>query len=280
MTHFVPLTRTSETTYDITVTGDLCVGPVGHVFLFGGAGLAAAVSALEQTFQRGLVWATSQYISFARLDDVVQLEVHAAQAGRSVTQATVTGRIGGNTIFSVMASLGERDGYPDAHWRDMPAMPPPDACVEEPQRPTQDPRAGLRRGLDVRSNPAITQEEVMRTGRSLLWMRQKPTVDKQPGPIDAAPVDAAMLAVFADFVPGAIGGALGRAGGGNSLDNNLRIRKIVPTEWVLCEMQAQAAARGFGHGHMRLYAQDGTLMATASQSIILRTHSEIIEKRG
>ena len=270
MTHFVPLTRTSDTTYEITVTGDLCVGPVGHVFLFGGAGLAAAVSALEQTFQRGLVWATSQYISFARLGDVVQLDVGTAQAGRSVTQATVTGRVGGNTIFSVMAALGERDGYPDAHWRDMPAMPPPEDCVEEPQRPTQDPRAGLRGALDVRSNPAITREEVISTGRSLLWMRQK-----QPGAIDAA-----MLAVFADFVPGAIGGALGRAGGGNSLDNNLRIRKIVPTEWVLCEMQAQAAARGIGHGHMRLYAQDGTLMATASQSIILRTHSEIIEKRG
>ena len=123
----------------------------------------------------------------------------------------------------------------------------------------KDPRAGLRSALDVRSNPAITREEVISTGRSLLWMRRK----DEPGPVDAA-----MLAVFADFVPGAIGGALGRAGGGNSLDNNLRIRKIVPTEWVLCEMQAQAAARGFGHGHMRLYAQDGTLMATASQSLI------------
>jgi len=271
--HFVPVERTAENTYAIKVTGDLCVGPVGHVFLFGGAGLAAAVGALEQTFQRGLVWATSQYISFARLDDVVQLDVAAAQAGRSVTQATVNGRVGANTIFSVMAALGERDGYPDQHWRDMPAMPPPEACVEEPQRPTQDPRAGLRRGLDVRSNPGVTHEEVMRTGRSLLWMRQKQTGHTQPGPVDAA-----MLAIFADFVPGAIGGALGRAGGGNSLDNNLRVRKIVPTEWVLCEMQAQAAARGFGHGHMRLYAEDGTLMATASQSIILRTHSEIIAK--
>lgn len=270
MTHFVPLTRTAENTYTITVTGDLCVGPAGHVFLFGGAGLAAAVSALEQTFQRGLVWATSQYISFARLDDVVTLDVATAQAGRSVTQATVNARVGANTIFTVMAALGERDGYPDQHWRDMPAMPPPEACHEEPLRPTQDPRAGLRSALDVRSDPNASREEAMKTGRSLLWIRQK-----KPGPIDAA-----MLAVFADFVPGAIGGALGRNGGGNSLDNNLRIRKIVPTDWVLCEMQAQAAARGFGHGHMRLYAQDGTLMATASQSIILRTHSEIIAKGG
>jgi acyl-CoA thioesterase len=104
----------------------------------------------------------------------------------------------------------------------------------------------------------------MATGRSQLWIRQKAS----------GPVDSAMLAIFADFVPGAIGGALGRGGGGNSLDNNLRVRKIVPTTWVLCDVQAQAAARGFGHGHMRLYAEDGTLMATASQSIILRSYGE------
>lgn len=271
MTHFVPVTRTSDTAYTIRVTEDLCVGPVGHVFLFGGAGLGAAVSALEQTFARGLVWATAQYVSFARLGDEVQLDVAVAQAGRSVTQATVSARVNGATIFNVMGALGERDGYPDQHWRDMPDMPPPEDCEDEPQRPTQDPRARLREGLDVRASRDPARSDIaVATGRSQLWIRQR-----RPGPVDAA-----TLAIFADFVPGAIGGALGRHGGGNSLDNNLRVRKIVSTEWVLCDVQAQAAARGFGHGHMRLYAEDGTLMATASQSIILRTHVEIIEKRS
>jgi acyl-CoA thioesterase-2 len=264
MTHFVPIERVSEHGYLVRVTEELCVGPLGHVFLFGGAGLGAAVRALELSFGRGLVWATAQYVSFARLGDEVLLDISVAQAGRSVTQATVTGRVGGNTIFNVMGALGDREGYPDQHWRDMPDMPPPDACEEEPQRPTQDPKSRLRQGLDVRARPdAMRHQAAMETGRSQLWIRQK----------RAGPVDAATLAIFADFVPGAIGGALGRSGGGNSLDNNLRVRKIVPTDWVLCDVQAQAAARGFGHGHMRLYAEDGTLMATASQSIILRTYT-------
>jgi acyl-CoA thioesterase-2 len=266
MTHFLPLERTAENTFSLRVTEELCVGPLGHVFLFGGAGLGASVLALEQTFRRGLVWATAQYVSFARIGATVDLDVAVAQAGRSVTQATVRGRVGDQTIFSVMAALGEREGYPDQHWRDMPDMPPPDECEQEPQRPTQDPQARLRLGLDVRSIPMDTRREIaMETGRTLLWIRQRDASE---------PIDAAMLAIFADFVPGAIGGALGRNGGGNSLDNNLRVRKIVPTDWVLCDVQAQAAARGFGHGHMRLYAQDGTLMATASQSIVLRDHAQ------
>lgn len=264
MTHFLPIVRTGEHSYTLRVTEDLCVGPLGHVFLFGGAGLGAAVLALEQTFQRGLVWATAQYISFARLGAEVKLDVAIAQQGRSVTQAGITGRVGDQMIFSVLAALGEREGYPDRHWRDMPDMPPPDQCEQEPQRPTQDPNARLRRSLDVRAIPGAARREMAtETGRTLLWIRQK----------ESAPVDAAMLAVFADFVPGAIGGAIGRNGGGNSLDNNLRVRRIVPTHWVLCEVQAQAAARGFAHGHMRLYAEDGTLMATASQSIVLRTYT-------
>ena len=271
MTHFVPIERKGELSYAVRVVEALCVGPVGHVFLFGGAGLGAAVSALEQSFGRGLVWATAQYVSFARLGSTVQLDVSVAQAGRSVTQALVTGRVGENTIFNVMAALGEREGYPDQHWRDMPDIPPPAECLEEPQSPPQDKQARLREGLDVRARPGPSRrEEAMRTGRSQLWIRTR----------RAGPIDSATLAVFADFVPGAIGGALGRGGGGNSLDNNLRIRKIVPTEWVLCDVQAQAAARGFGHGHMRLYAEDGTLMATASQSIVLRSYGESAPKPG
>ena len=35
-------------------------------FLFGGCGLAAAISALEGTSGRPLVWATGQYLSYAK----------------------------------------------------------------------------------------------------------------------------------------------------------------------------------------------------------------------
>ena len=64
--------------------------------------------------------------------------------------------------------------------------------------------------------------------------------------------------------------ALGIQGGGNSLDNTLRIVKLVPTEWVLLDILIHAVERGFGHGLVHMYAEDGTLLATASQSCIVR----------
>ena len=53
-------------------------------------------------------------------------------------------------------------------------------------------------------------------------------------------------------------------------ERHLPICSIVPTRWVLCDIQLSAAQRGFVHGHLRLFAEDGTLMATASQSLVLR----------
>ena len=59
-------------------------------------------------------------------------------------------------------------------------------------------------------------------------------------------------------------------GGGNSLDNTLRVGHLVPTEWVLLDIQVHAVERGFGHGLVHMFAEDGTLLATASQSCIVR----------
>ncbi|MEZ5219887.1 MAG: thioesterase family protein [Ilumatobacteraceae bacterium] len=59
-------------------------------------------------------------------------------------------------------------------------------------------------------------------------------------------------------------------GGGNSLDNTLRLVHLVPTEWVLLDIRVHAVERGFGHGLVHMFAEDGTLLATASQSCIVR----------
>jgi len=44
----------------------------------------------------------------------------------------------------------------------------------------------------------------------------------------------------------------------------------VPTEWVLLDIRVDLIANGFGHGVVHLWAEDGTLLATASQSTIVR----------
>ena len=118
--------------------------------------------------------------------------------------------------------------------------------------------------IDVRLAAARPMESLpgppMADGRSALWARLPDVLD----------MSAATLAILGDYVPFGIGQALGEHAGGNSLDNTLRIARLVTTEWVLIDIRIEALANGFGHGHVYLWSEDGTLMATASQSTIVR----------
>jgi acyl-CoA thioesterase-2 len=58
--------------------------------------------------------------------------------------------------------------------------------------------------------------------------------------------------------------ALGIRGGGTSLDNTVRIVRPVATQRV------HAVDHGFGHGLAPMFAEGGTLLATASQSCTMR----------
>ena len=98
------------------------------------------------------------------------------------------------------------------------------------------------------------------TATSALWVRLPELLE----------MSAAALAIIGDFVPFGIGQALGKRAGGNSLDNTLRVAHRVPTEWVLADIRVHAVADGFGHGLVHLWAEDGTLLGTASQSTIVR----------
>jgi acyl-CoA thioesterase len=99
-------------------------------------------------------------------------------------------------------------------------------------------------------------------GIARLWVR----------PVDGSVIDRILLGVMADFLPSGVGNALGTAAGGSSLDNTIRFARLVPTQWVLADIRIHAASQGFVHGRAHLFADDGTLLATASQSMILRVH--------
>ena len=81
----------------------------------------------------------------------------------------------------------------------------------------------------------------------------------------------ASQAFVADIIPLAIGAALGSIPGATSLDNTLRVIDPEPTDWVLLELVAEGFHRSIGHGSLRIWGQDGRLMATAQQSCIIRT---------
>ena len=82
-------------------------------------------------------------------------------------------------------------------------------------------------------------------------------------------MSAAALAILGDYLPFGISQAMGVWMPSNSLDNTIRVQRLVPTEWVLCDVRVDGINNGFGHGSVFLWAQDGTLLATASQTAVL-----------
>lgn len=235
------------------------VGP----FLFGGCALGAAIAALEETSGRPVVWATAQYLSYAHPPSVLDIDVTLAAQGRSITQGRVVAHVADTEILTVNAALGTRDLDAEGVWVDFPDVPAPEECqVRSPRVPGIE---SIMDRIDVRLADARGWDEVegnpMPGGRSLLWARMPDMLDLSSG---------AGLAILGDYVPFGIGQALGRAGGGNSLDNTLRVYRLVPTEWVLLDIRIHAVAHGFGHGVVHLWSEGGTLLATASQSTIVR----------
>lgn len=243
----------------LDVRPEVCTG--GN-FLFGGAGLGAAISALEGTSGRDLVWATGQYLSYAQPGEVMDIDVTVAVEGHQITQARATGRVGNREILTVNAALGNRPDKPAGQFETMPTVPPPHEC---PLRPHHSDTSGtINERLDVRLAKGRMLSDLDGTpgdGRTVMWARLPDLIEG---------VDASALAILGDFVPAGVGQALGVRGGGNSLDNTLRVVHLAPTEWVLLDIQVHGVERGFGHGLVHMFAEDGTLMATASQSCILR----------
>lgn len=235
-------------------------------FLFGGCGLGAAVEAMETVCERPVVWATAQYLSFAMVDSIMDLDVTVAVSGKYTSQARAVGHVGDREILTVNAALGSKPVEGDEQWRTMPEVPRPEDCPGRSDL-VEDPGSVMTRfdmrlavgtpwsTLDVRPGEDDRRAE---GGRSALWVRM-PEVD----------MSAAALAILGDYVPFGISQAMGWWVPSNSLDNTIRVQRLVPTEWVLCDVRVDGLHGGFGHGSVYLWAQDGTLLATASQSAVL-----------
>ncbi|MDE2364800.1 MAG: thioesterase family protein [Hyphomicrobiales bacterium] len=243
----------------------ICVGPPDQLFMYGGVGLAAAIEALEATCERPVVWATAQYLSFARPPSVLDLDVRVFYKGRHTTQARIAGHVGESEIITINAALGARPGGVSHQWAKMPDAPRPEDCERVQLWP--DHGDNFNRRVELRMPKGALKSDGVPTkdGRLALWARTVEEFEMCPS----------LLAIFADYVPSAIGPALGESNSGSSsLDNTLRIRRVVPTRWVFCDIQITGMHAGFAHGDMRLFAETGELMATASQSMVVRRREE------
>jgi acyl-CoA thioesterase len=239
-------------------------------FLFGGAGLAASIEALQAATNRPLVWATAQYLSYALPPSIVDLEVTVAVLGRQTAQARAVGRVDAQEIFTVNAALGSRPLAVQGEWSIRPDVPSPAECPLVEELDHHD--GTMMSQIEMRVVDAPDVDELDGEGgpgRSLLWAKVK-----------GLECGAGLLGVLGDWVPYGIGQALGGGSGGNSLDNTLRVVRLVPTEWILLDIRIHAVANGFGHGLVHLWAEDGTLLATASQSVIVRIWDDSDRRRS
>jgi acyl-CoA thioesterase II len=236
-------------------------------FLYGGCALAAGLVALEEASGRPTVWATAQYLSYAPTGSEVEWEVVLAVVGHRTTQGRAIARVGDVEIITVNAALGRSDLEVSGTWVAPPDVPPPDQCPRQEAPP-----------LPLFADTVLTRVEYRLAKGRLFSM-----LDGTPGGPDSAfwarvpghlEPSAATLAVIGDYVSGALSQPVGRRILGRSLDNTLRVVQLVPTEWVLCDIHVHALHHGFGHGEAFLFAEDGTLLAMASQSNSVKLWSE------
>ncbi len=228
--------------------------------LFGGVGLAAGIVALEQATKKPVVWASGQYLALTQQPTVVDLEVRLPAVGRNVTQGRVVGHLGEEEIITIFGACGERPDVARGLWDTMPDARPPETCeamVGHHDVPSLSDHVEIRiaRGMFGFSGAGKASGD----NRSLLWVRM-PELHNDPG----------TLAIIADYMPSALGNALGRMMSCTSLDNTIRFADQISTEWVLCENIIDFVGNGFGYGQVRMWSESGVLMATASQSMIVR----------
>ncbi len=238
--------------FSLTAKPAGCVGPKDGQFLMGGVAMAAAIEALEHWSGKPLLWASIQFLTQGLLGDKLEIAVDRIGGGRSVLQASAQVTRGGAPLQHVMAALGTRGRAHDRQFTAMPDVPAPDHC------PLKDDNAlGLPGNLleQFERRTALEDEE---TGTECMWIR----------PVFDADVTAPLLALMSDFFLG----AHERSRGGTSLDNTFRLCALKPTGWILSVTQLSSFTNGAVHGVQHHFGEDGTLLATSSQTGLLPKH--------
>ncbi len=257
---FLGLERLDEHRWRMPVVDRICGG--GRGSLFGGAGLAAGVLALEQAADRPAIWCTGQYISLTSAGDVIDLEVTQPAVGRTITQGRVVGHLRDREIVTVMGAVGRRREVLAGSWHEMPDAGQPEdgelvQRVSDSETVHQHVEVRMARGMfGFEGAGGIPSGD----HRNQVWLRM-PEVE----------LDAAVLAMLADYMPSALGNAFGQVVHCTSLDNTIRFA-VGPSiasgdGWVLCDNQMDFVGNGIAHGSCTMWSRGGDLLAAASQSV-------------
>jgi len=231
--------------------GDIHLSPLDR--LYGGAGASLASAAIEAAARRRLLWVTTQFVGVCRAGDRLDLRADVVAAGRRTSQVQVRAYHDGRLIFQALGAAGDtRSDIPDGTVPDAPPVPLAADCPLL-WGVAQFPVPGFFGMVEQRRVPDGSDK------MTKWWMRL-------PGYQLARP---ALLGLAGDCLPHLVMDGIGEAGAGTSLDNTIRAGIASDSEWVLIDAMPEQAAGGFGYGHARLWAPDGTLVGVASQTAAL-----------
>jgi len=220
--------------------------------LFGGTAIAVALAVVERTTGREALWATAQLVGTAEVGSVVVCAVDELARGRRTSQVRVTATADGTVVFVGLGAAAELKDPATAIVGEgavMPPTPPPESCPAVFTAPGVE-MTGWHTLVDMRLGG---EDE---GGGVRLWLRM----------VDGEPWTPARLAFVADMIPVSVCRVGGVRGAGTSLDNTLRMGQAVDTEWVLLDLHPHVAWGGYGTGTGLMWAQNGALVAVASQT--------------
>jgi acyl-CoA thioesterase len=231
--------------------------------LYGGTALAASLAAMELVTGRPSLWATAQLVASAQVGDELVCTVEVLAHGRYIDQVRVTGSVAEDIVFASVgsAAVTRPDGLRGVGVS-MPAVTPPEDSAPRASRGSSwgDGEPGHHRVMEVLEAVPLDATQLER-GRLTMWARIE----------DESTTTAAKLGFIADMVPLAACATAGVHGAGTSLDNSLRVGRLVDSEWVLLDLRGHVAEGGYGHGDAHLWSPDGVLLGTASQTAKLFT---------
>lgn len=237
--------------------------------IYGGAALGASVDLVEHLTGSTVRWATTRFLTSPSVGDPLVLVHRADVVGRRTSHWTVVGEVDGVPAFETMVVVGDGDTRPRAihgSWRAMPDVPRPEDAAPIPWRDRFANWEDLESFAIARTErrPALGSRPWTGasggTGRIAFWSKLTTGGTSSP----------AGLAWLADCVAAAIGPAVGELSRATSLDNTIRYAELVDSEWVLVDVHAAAARDGYAYGEVDLFAEDGTLLATGSQTCLVR----------
>ncbi len=239
--------------------------------LYGGCALAVALAAIEAAADRPVLYACVQFVGTAAVGETVAVVVELVARGRNADQAQLRATVGDRVVFTAVGGAATRveDGI-SGTGSVMPDVVGPDECppFDSGHRGSIANAENRRAVMELREvpSPSAPEEPVRRIA---MWGRL--TGERE--------TTAAKLGFLADFVPIVVTRAAGVIGAGTSLDNTLRVARLVDSEWVLLDLIPHVAYGSYGHGTVDIWTPDGVLLATGSQTAKLFSFDSFTRRR-